>query len=280
MFLIDDLVNGIFNWDKTNQNIYAQKKINRETNESNEAIAKSNLKFQRENLDYQKAIQQQIFAREDTAHQREIQDLRNAGINPLATATGGTGAGAGAVVNTQALNNGMQYQSTQLPIGNPMSINLDGLAQLKMSRDTLNAQAEAQDKTLTLDYAKLKQDETERHLDRLVEIQKLEAQTDDWRQKNELEKERNQIQKMVENNMNELRKTQERLNKANAEAEEYETSQWKKRGGTKNDSTVGKTTSDIFGRFADAVEGIKAGTKGARQKAKEVWQEMMNSIWN
>lgn len=81
------------------------------TNQANKDVALENLGFQREVQDYQKALQQQIFEREDTAHQREIQDLRAAGINPLATA-GGNGANAGSVVPLTELNNNYQAQST------------------------------------------------------------------------------------------------------------------------------------------------------------------------
>lgn len=47
--------------------------------------------------DYQKALQQEIFAREDTSLQRRMDDARAAGLNPFSVA-GGSGAGAGSVV--------------------------------------------------------------------------------------------------------------------------------------------------------------------------------------
>lgn len=78
---------------KTNEkNINAQEKMNAE-----------NLAFQRENLDYQKALQQEIFAREDTAYQRAVDDARSAGLSPLAISGG---ANAGQVVATSPLNAG------------------------------------------------------------------------------------------------------------------------------------------------------------------------------
>lgn len=73
---------------------YMQNKAQKEMNEKN-------LSFQKENLDYQKHLQQQIFEREDTAHQREVKDLRSAGLNPLLST--GAGAGAGSVVPTEAM---------------------------------------------------------------------------------------------------------------------------------------------------------------------------------
>lgn len=63
-------------------------------------IAEKNLAFQREQFEYSKALQNQIFDREDNAIQRRKADLINAGINPLLAA--GSGAGAGSVVPTQA----------------------------------------------------------------------------------------------------------------------------------------------------------------------------------
>lgn len=99
-------LSGMRNTDKTNQ---ANKDIARETNAVNKAIADQNLAFQRENLDYQKALQQQLFEREDTSYQRTVSDMRAAGLSPLSMQNTN---GAGEVVSTQALNNDYQAQQS------------------------------------------------------------------------------------------------------------------------------------------------------------------------
>ena len=53
---------------------------NGDTNTVNKDIADQNLAFQRENLEYQKALQQKIFEREDSAYQRTVQDMRASGL--------------------------------------------------------------------------------------------------------------------------------------------------------------------------------------------------------
>lgn len=86
------------------------------TNQSNRDINLQNIKFQEQNLEYQKDLQQQIFNREDTAYQRKVNDLIAAGINPAVAATG-AGSSAGAIVNTQAPHNDMRYQAPQFNLG-------------------------------------------------------------------------------------------------------------------------------------------------------------------
>lgn len=59
-----------------------------------------NYELQKENFDYQKALQEKIFQREDTSVQRRRSDLEAAGLNPNLAA--GSSAGAGSVVSTSA----------------------------------------------------------------------------------------------------------------------------------------------------------------------------------
>lgn len=64
-----------------------------------------NLAFQRDQLEYQKALNELIMQREDTAYQRTVEDMRNAGLNPLMmTGTNGSGGTIQApeAINTQA----------------------------------------------------------------------------------------------------------------------------------------------------------------------------------
>ena len=80
---------------------------NGKTNIVNKQIADENLAYQRENLEYQKALQERIFDREDTSYQRTVNDMRQAGLNPL-TMNGTNGSGE--AIATTPLHNDFQMQ--------------------------------------------------------------------------------------------------------------------------------------------------------------------------
>lgn len=89
----------------------SNEKIQAKNRESTENINTQNLDFQRENLEYQKALQQQIFEREDSSYQRTVQDMRKAGLSPL-TMQGTNGGGE--LIATTAMNAGQPYQEQGL----------------------------------------------------------------------------------------------------------------------------------------------------------------------
>lgn len=86
-------------------------------NERNYKTNRKDVAWQREqyleNRDYERALQQQIFEREDTAIQRAVQDAGKAGFSPLSVA-GGNGAGAGAIVGATQAPSSQQATFNQL----------------------------------------------------------------------------------------------------------------------------------------------------------------------
>lgn len=76
---------------------------------SNIKTNNDNLALQKENLAYQKDLQNIIFQREDNAVQRRVADLISAGLSP--TLASGSSAGAGSVVSTSAPHKNSNLES-------------------------------------------------------------------------------------------------------------------------------------------------------------------------
>lgn len=99
----------------TNENNYLMNKesnqanidIANSTNAINKQIADENLGYQRELQEYNKALQERIFEREDTSYQRTAKDMLAAGLNPLSMSALN---GSGSVVSQNPLSNNFQSQ--------------------------------------------------------------------------------------------------------------------------------------------------------------------------
>lgn len=111
------------------------------SNKINSDIAEQNLAFQRENLQYQKDLQKQIFAREDNAVQRRVDDLVAAGLSP--TLAAGSAANAGQAIETQAPQNG--YSPKTMP-------NLGLSSMIGAGLDALKAVGELNRQKAEIDY--------------------------------------------------------------------------------------------------------------------------------
>lgn len=85
--------------------------LGRQANE----ISRQNLAFQQSTLDWQKALQKQVFQREDTSVQRRVADLKAAGLSPVLAAGQGARAGEAISVTTpQRGTEGLKMQAAAL----------------------------------------------------------------------------------------------------------------------------------------------------------------------
>lgn len=104
-----------------------------------------NLDFQRENLDYQKTLQEKIFEREDTAYQRTVNDMRLAGLNPVSMQ--GTNA-AGEAIQTSSpestKTSDIQALGEIMNVISQLNVNRNNNSVSQANANLINAQAENQ----------------------------------------------------------------------------------------------------------------------------------------
>lgn len=130
------------------------------TNATNKEIADENLGYQKELFEYNKALQQSQWEREDTAYQRTAHDMLAAGLNPL-TMQGTDGAGE--VVAQSALHNDYQHQSRQV-VSSPMAA-MSALSSAASEADSIKTGQ------LTRDSLQLENDK--KRLENLLEMKRL-----------------------------------------------------------------------------------------------------------
>lgn len=145
-------------------------KSNQEANNINRNVALYNAYMQNQQFDYQRALQNTIFQREDNAISRQVADLERNGLNKQLIAGGG--AGAGAVVSTSAPQVNYQHKPYQpsIEFGNGLLQLGDYLLRAKLQKEQIeNIRADTNNKNIAGAYSTLKM-ETEK----LEQLQKEE----------------------------------------------------------------------------------------------------------
>lgn len=122
----------------------------------NKEVNEQNFDFAQSQFNYQKDLQNQMFAREDTATQRRRADLEAAGLNPVLAA--GQAASAGPVVSTttaaRAPLDRKQLKSNDTEMGVRMAQNLMTMKKNFEKTDADIARINAQKTNVNADTAK------------------------------------------------------------------------------------------------------------------------------
>lgn len=243
------------------------------TNKTNKEIAEKNLAFERENLEYQKELQNKIFDREDTAYQRTVNDMRASGLNPL-TMKGTNGAGQ--AIQTTAPQN--KFVADPVSFNNAMNI-ISGISstiadnkQKKAQSDLLESQKTGQDiANNTAEQVALK------------EIEKLQAEIDSIRENTHGNRLDNYDKEYRNNNSEDFYKETVRSLRSDNDASDYELEEkrkatkenedfWKLLGvDSRIDSQAKDLALDVMASTGFVPHGktADAGYVGATQRTKE-----------
>lgn len=103
----------------------------------NNYVVSKNMQRQREQQEYERALQERMFAREDSSMARRIADLKSVGLSPV-LAAGGSGASAGPVVASTAPQQG-KIDDTSLGVMEMMKMSQD-ISRSKMEQAYLAQQ--------------------------------------------------------------------------------------------------------------------------------------------
>ena len=164
---------NVGNWFKDSFDSFTGKKAN--------DISAQNFNLQKEELDYQHQLQQQIFEREDTGYQRAVADARAAGLSALSV---NGPSNAGGVVSSTA----PQQESTQAGFENGMNaLNmltsvLGNIQNLKIQNKLANSQIAKE----AADTSKVLSEIDDMRLRNPITRDILKAQFDDLDLKNNL----------------------------------------------------------------------------------------------
>lgn len=233
------------------------------TNTSNQQMNQQNIALQDkwnyeamkrydEEFGYNKALQQQLFEREDTAIQRQVADMAKAGINPLSQTL--SGAQAGQAVGLPNPVNGQAPQNTFAMQGYTNFHNLvAGALEAENAMQQIDTAGVARDKLNSeRNYQELLNEEQK--IDNLIKANKNGITVDEDGNLH-INKNFRQEQDITESNY--------KYNEASRRRNEREDTFQDKTGAHDLMSQAGRTATDVAGITAHAAEGIQDYGKDA-----------------
>lgn len=143
--VISNAINSLAQWDLGQ----AAQDLDERAYQSQEDWNQKNYDMQRQQMEYDKWLQQQIFEREDTAVQRRAQDLQAAGLSPVLAAGQGARAGEAIRINpaqreyTPPQTRGLQMKMQALGNMQDIAKTAAELSLIKAQNRKLNADAAA-----------------------------------------------------------------------------------------------------------------------------------------
>lgn len=206
----------------------------------------------REQFDYNKQLNAEIFAREDSAYQRAVKDAQLAGLSPLAI-NGGAGAGGSASQS----NLGMNTQAVQME-PNSFQDAIRIMADQSMQERQIKAQSESQEKQQSFEMMRQSAayDAQDKMLDKQLEHAKQLA--DDANRQRELDRiQAKKIFNATQRNIYEAKNLEERM-AASAE-------------GKKAAAAIGVKNFEVFTNWEEYQAALKTRTAGAQARANDSW---------
>ena len=168
-----------------------------------------NLQMQKEQMEYTKLLNEEIMKREDTAYQRQVNDLRKAGLSPLMADNGGAGAG-GTITPYEAPQNTIDYNA----LGTNFNTAMANIASNKFMQQDLNIKSSAtnaQNEKTNAEAEAIKIENLHREEEHLANLENTKNKTDEIKQQIEESKARI-VNMKKEHALNVAKHTEERKN--------------------------------------------------------------------
>ena len=170
---------------------------------------KENLQMKKEQMEYIKKLNEKIMEREDTAFQRQVNDLRKAGLSPLMADNGGAGAG-GSMTPYEAPQDTTDYNA----LGTNFNTAMANISSNKLTQQDLNIKSSAtnaQNEKTNAEAEGIKIDNIHKEEKHLEELNNIKEKTNEIKQQIKESKARVENMKK-EHALNVAKHTEERKN--------------------------------------------------------------------